>query len=131
LVLCRAGGTTLAELCAAGKPAIIVPYPYAAERHQHVNATVLAAAGAAVVLDQAQLHGERLARLIVELLDDEPRRRRMAQCSRELGRPDAARAVFREVRDCIRAALRASGGPSALAARMPATRDPAVTGETA
>ena len=61
LVVCRAGATTLAELTAAGKPAVLVPLPTAADDHQRKNAEVLAAAGAAEMLEQKQLTGEALA----------------------------------------------------------------------
>jgi UDP-N-acetylglucosamine--N-acetylmuramyl-(pentapeptide) pyrophosphoryl-undecaprenol N-acetylglucosamine transferase len=68
LVVARAGATTLAELAAAGCPALLVPYPYAAEDHQMVNARRAEAAGWARVLPESELSAERLAKLLVELL---------------------------------------------------------------
>lgn len=90
LVVCRAGAITLAELTARGVPAVLVPYPFAAERHQDANAAELAAAEAAVVVPDAELTGARLAQLVLELLRDEDRLARMAVAGRRLGRPDAA-----------------------------------------
>jgi UDP-N-acetylglucosamine--N-acetylmuramyl-(pentapeptide) pyrophosphoryl-undecaprenol N-acetylglucosamine transferase len=93
LVVCRAGATTLAEITAVGLPAILVPYPYAAEGHQERNAKVLAEAGAAVILLQEELDGRRLSEEISRLLQDRPRLRAMAEASRRCGRPDATRQV--------------------------------------
>jgi UDP-N-acetylglucosamine--N-acetylmuramyl-(pentapeptide) pyrophosphoryl-undecaprenol N-acetylglucosamine transferase len=92
-VLARAGGSTLAELTALGLPSILVPYPYAADGHQQVNASVLAEAGAAMVIEQPELNKWRLARAIRALAGDTRLRARMAERSRRLGRPDAALAV--------------------------------------
>lgn len=93
LVICRAGATTLAELEAAGRPAILVPLPTAADDHQSANAAALERAGAAVLLPERELTAERLAALVRELLADEPRRGRMSEAARTLARPDAARTV--------------------------------------
>jgi len=90
LVVCRAGAITLAEIAARGLPAVLVPYPFAAERHQDANAAELARAGAAVVVPDAELTGPALAQTVSGLLDDEERRTRMAAAARRLGRPDAA-----------------------------------------
>ena len=78
VVLCRAGATTLAELTAVGRPAILVPLPWAANAHQLKNAEVLTEAGAAEMIDQASLSGHELARRLLALASDEPRRARMA-----------------------------------------------------
>ncbi|MCP3981628.1 MAG: undecaprenyldiphospho-muramoylpentapeptide beta-N-acetylglucosaminyltransferase [bacterium] len=89
LVVCRAGASTLAELAAAGRPALLVPYPYAADDHQRHNAeTFRELGGGLVVLDQ-ELDGERLARSIVELVEDRDRLREMGRAARELALPDA------------------------------------------
>jgi UDP-N-acetylglucosamine--N-acetylmuramyl-(pentapeptide) pyrophosphoryl-undecaprenol N-acetylglucosamine transferase len=93
LVIARAGALTLAELAIIGRPAILIPLPTAADDHQAFNAAELAEAGAAVVLPQPGLTAERLATLSRELLDDPPRRSRMAAAMRALGRPDAASAI--------------------------------------
>lgn len=90
LVVCRAGATTLAELAAVGKPALLVPLPTATDDHQRKNADVLARAGAAVVVDQSALTGERLAREIGALIGDPERLAAMGKAMRSFARPDAA-----------------------------------------
>jgi UDP-N-acetylglucosamine--N-acetylmuramyl-(pentapeptide) pyrophosphoryl-undecaprenol N-acetylglucosamine transferase len=93
LVVCRAGATTLAELAAVGRPALLIPLPGAADDHQRVNAQVLARHGAGELLSQSELTGETLAERVLALVDDEPRRSRMAEAARALARPDAARLI--------------------------------------
>jgi UDP-N-acetylglucosamine--N-acetylmuramyl-(pentapeptide) pyrophosphoryl-undecaprenol N-acetylglucosamine transferase len=93
LVVCRAGATTLAEIAAAGRPAILVPLPTATDDHQRKNAEVLALAGAAEVVDQKELTGALLAERIVALAADEKRRRRMGEAAQRLATPDAARQI--------------------------------------
>ena len=91
LVVSRAGATTLSELAAAGRPAILVPYPHAADDHQRLNAEAVRDAGGAVVLaDDGTLGGAKLAAAIAELASDRPRRLRMAAAMKTLARPDAA-----------------------------------------
>lgn len=89
LILCRAGATTLAELAAAGRPAILVPYPYAADDHQRLNAQAVEKAGGAETVLDRDLRGERLAQLIRELDGDRERLARMGRAARTLARPDA------------------------------------------
>ncbi len=90
LVVCRAGAATISELAAAGCPSILVPYPHATAAHQDANAEVLAAAGAALVLDDGALDGRRLVAEVDTLLQDEGRLEEMREAARGLGRPDAA-----------------------------------------
>src|SRR5499433_1705 len=78
LLLCRSGASTVAEIAAAGKPAIFVPFPRAADDHQRRNAEAIAQAGAGVLLPQAELTPERLAGLVVELFGDPARLKHMA-----------------------------------------------------
>jgi UDP-N-acetylglucosamine--N-acetylmuramyl-(pentapeptide) pyrophosphoryl-undecaprenol N-acetylglucosamine transferase len=96
LVVARAGAMTIAELTACGKPAILIPLPQAIYDHQTRNANVMAAAGAAVVLSQAELTGARLTDAITKILDDPERLRTMSDCSRSMRRIDAADAIVRE-----------------------------------
>ena len=93
LVVSRAGASTLAELTILGTPMVLVPLPTAADDHQRKNAVALARAGAAEVIEERELSGERLASLVVALAGDPARRERMAQAARGLGRPDAAARV--------------------------------------
>ncbi len=93
LVLARSGATTCAELAAAGKAAILVPFARAADDHQRVNAATLAAAGAARMLEERELSGEALGRAIAELVGAPERIAEMEGAARRLGRPDAAARV--------------------------------------
>jgi UDP-N-acetylglucosamine--N-acetylmuramyl-(pentapeptide) pyrophosphoryl-undecaprenol N-acetylglucosamine transferase len=96
LVLCRAGATTVAELTAFGKAAIIVPYPYAIYDHQRGNAQALQERGAAeMILDQA-LTGQVLAEKIRNYSSDRGRIERMASAARTMGRPQAAARIVDE-----------------------------------
>ena len=93
LVVCRSGASTVAEIAAAGKPAIFVPFPRAADDHQRVNAEALAQAGAAVVVEESKLEGVWLAETIAALLGDSKRLERMSVAARSLAHPDAARDI--------------------------------------
>lgn len=93
LVICRAGAATLAEVTANGLPVIAVPYPFAAGGHQDLNAQLLEAAGAAVLIRDHDLSAARLAGAVAAVRADPSRRRAMAEASRKLGRPQAAEQV--------------------------------------
>lgn len=93
LVVCRAGATTIAELTAAGRPAIFIPLPTAADDHQRRNAEALAAVGAAEVIEQEDLTGDSIASRILALANDPDRRRAMSAAARRLARLDAAQAI--------------------------------------
>jgi len=93
LVVCRSGASTVAEIAAAGKPAVFVPFPRAADDHQRVNAEALAHHGAAVVVEESKLEGVWLAETIATLLQDSSRLKRMSQAARELAHPNAARDI--------------------------------------
>jgi UDP-N-acetylglucosamine--N-acetylmuramyl-(pentapeptide) pyrophosphoryl-undecaprenol N-acetylglucosamine transferase len=93
LVVCRAGATTLAEIAAAGKAAILIPLPGATDDHQRRNAEALVAAGAADLLLQQDVSGAVLAARILALAGDGERRRRISAAARSLARPDAAKAI--------------------------------------
>jgi UDP-N-acetylglucosamine--N-acetylmuramyl-(pentapeptide) pyrophosphoryl-undecaprenol N-acetylglucosamine transferase len=93
LVLCRAGATTTAELIAAGKASIMVPFPQAADDHQRKNAEALQAAGAARMILQHELSGDRLANEIVKLVQAPQQIDQMEEASRKLAHGDAAAAA--------------------------------------
>jgi UDP-N-acetylglucosamine--N-acetylmuramyl-(pentapeptide) pyrophosphoryl-undecaprenol N-acetylglucosamine transferase len=97
LVVSRAGATTLAEVTAAGRPAILVPLPTATDDHQRHNALALEQAGAAEVIEQSALTGERLATRIIALALDRDKRRQMSAAARRLAKPHAAEAIVDEV----------------------------------
>jgi UDP-N-acetylglucosamine--N-acetylmuramyl-(pentapeptide) pyrophosphoryl-undecaprenol N-acetylglucosamine transferase len=93
LVICRAGATTLAELTAAGRPSLLIPLPTATDDHQRRNAAVLVAAGAADMIEQSSLSGDRLGQRIVELIADRGGLEQMSAAARSFARPDAARHI--------------------------------------
>ena len=93
LVVCRAGATTTAELIAAGKAAIMIPFPFAADDHQRQNAEALEHAGAARMILQKDLNGKSLGGAIKTLVDNPDRISAMENASRKLSRGDAAAAV--------------------------------------
>ena len=85
------------EIAAAGRPAVLVPYPHAAGDHQSANARWMERAGAAVVVPDAQLDPQRLAELVRELLADPGRLARMAAAAKGLARPAAASDIAGEL----------------------------------
>ncbi len=93
LVVCRAGATTLAELTACKRASILVPFPFAADDHQTVNARALVDAGAAVMIAEQELTPERLATEIRALITDDTLRRQMERAAGTLGRPQAAKEI--------------------------------------
>jgi UDP-N-acetylglucosamine--N-acetylmuramyl-(pentapeptide) pyrophosphoryl-undecaprenol N-acetylglucosamine transferase len=93
LVLSRSGATTCAELTAAGKAAVLVPFAAAADDHQRTNARALEAAGAARMIEEKDLTPASLARAVTGVLDEPGRLEAMEEASRRLGRPDAASRV--------------------------------------
>lgn len=93
LVIARAGATTLAEVCAIGRPSILVPYPFAADDHQARNAEALERAGAAIAIRESALDVTSLRNAASSLLDDADARCRMADAARQHGKPDAAAAI--------------------------------------
>ncbi len=104
LTVCRAGAGTVAELTAAGMPAVLVPLPGAPSDHQQRNAQTLADAGAAIVLPDAECDAERLDAIVSALLADPDRLTRMSLAARGLARPDAAARLADLVEECASAA---------------------------
>lgn len=100
LVLARSGASVF-ELAAAARPAILVPYPHATGRHQHLNAEWMAEAGAAVVLEDGEVTPERVASMVGEIIGDPARLSAMGSASAALAMPDAAERVAREVLEGI------------------------------
>lgn len=97
LVICRAGAMTVAELAAAGRPAVLVPYPHAADDHQRHNAEALARAGAARVVLDRDLDGDVLAAAVREIEDDPESLRRMGRAARSLAVADATGRIADEI----------------------------------
>lgn len=97
LVVCRGGGTTVAELSAVGRAAIIVPYPHHRDRQQLRNAEVLARAGAALIVEEDALTVESIAELVACLLVDPARLAAMGEAAHALQHGDAAEAILRDM----------------------------------
>lgn len=100
LVLARSGGSVF-EMTAAGRPAVLVPYPYASANHQHENARWMADAGAARVVEDSELTAEWLEANIAPLLADAALLERMALAARSIAKPDAAERIAAEILSCV------------------------------
>jgi len=103
LIICRAGATSLAEITAAGKAAILIPYPWAANDHQLKNAEAMASGGAAILIQEKELIGGKLFDVIEELLRNEQKLRQMEENSLKLSKIDAAKTI---VDNCIKLMLK-------------------------
>src|SRR5262249_59652238 len=101
LLECRSGTSTVAEITAAGKPAIFVPFPQAADDHQRRNAEAIVAGGAAVLIPQAELTSDRLAQTVSELLSNPQRLKGMSERARALSHVDAAGRMARMVAELL------------------------------
>ena len=102
IVICRAGATTTAELIAAGKASIMIPFPFAADDHQRKNAEALEAGGASKMILQQDLSGERLAQEIAKLVSAPGEIDRMEAASRKLAHGDAAVGVVNLIEQLIK-----------------------------
>jgi UDP-N-acetylglucosamine--N-acetylmuramyl-(pentapeptide) pyrophosphoryl-undecaprenol N-acetylglucosamine transferase len=119
LVVCRAGATTLAELTVCKKPAILVPFPAAADNHQVLNARSLVDAGAAVMIEEKDLTGELLAHEIRRILGDAGVREEMARAAGRLGSPQAAKEIADTCADLVRRRWGSTAGRAATFERKP------------
>ena len=99
LVVCRSGATTLAEVTVVGKGSILIPYPYAADDHQRLNAQALVERGAAEMILERELKGVDLIERIDRLVDEPAALSAMADRARELGQPGAAKAIVDDLYD--------------------------------
>jgi len=106
LLICRSGASTVAEVAAAGKPAIFIPLPTAADDHQRHNAEALATTGAALLIPQPELTGERLARAVIDLMSDQARLTNMGEAAGKFAHPQAATEI-------VALAARIAGVPEA------------------
>jgi UDP-N-acetylglucosamine--N-acetylmuramyl-(pentapeptide) pyrophosphoryl-undecaprenol N-acetylglucosamine transferase len=102
LVVARAGASFLAEVAIAGLPSILVPYPYAANDHQTLNAQAFAKAGAARLISDCQLDSAALASQALELLGNAQLRQRMSQAAKSLAHPDAVDGIINAVDKLIK-----------------------------
>jgi UDP-N-acetylglucosamine--N-acetylmuramyl-(pentapeptide) pyrophosphoryl-undecaprenol N-acetylglucosamine transferase len=97
VVVARAGSSSIAEPLAFGIPLVLIPFGASMSGHQDANARSIVERGAAVVIRESELSGERLAAVVIGLLDDPARLERMREAARRAGRPDAAVEIAREV----------------------------------
>jgi UDP-N-acetylglucosamine--N-acetylmuramyl-(pentapeptide) pyrophosphoryl-undecaprenol N-acetylglucosamine transferase len=104
LLVSRAGASTLAELAAVGRAAILVPYPFAANNHQEFNARLLTAAGAAEIILNKDFTGEAFAGKINQFLTEPEHLAPMEAASRKLAKPDAAKEIVAGCVELIRGA---------------------------
>jgi UDP-N-acetylglucosamine--N-acetylmuramyl-(pentapeptide) pyrophosphoryl-undecaprenol N-acetylglucosamine transferase len=93
LIVCRSGASTVGEITAAGKPAIFVPFPAAADDHQNVNARALERAGAAIVVEESNLEAAYLVETIVALIGDARQLRTMSAAAKSLAHPQAVEEI--------------------------------------
>jgi UDP-N-acetylglucosamine--N-acetylmuramyl-(pentapeptide) pyrophosphoryl-undecaprenol N-acetylglucosamine transferase len=93
LIVCRSGASTVAEITAAGKPAVFVPFPRAADDHQKRNAEALERAGAAVMLEESNLNRDSLANTVANLFTDKSRLTQMGETASKLAHPHAAQDI--------------------------------------
>jgi len=93
LVICRAGATTLAEIGAYGLPVILIPYPYATHDHQEINAKILERGGAAILILEKDLSGEKLSRTLLDLLKNKNKLEMMAERSKTFSNVNSAKKI--------------------------------------
>ncbi len=101
IVVCRSGGGSIAEITGWGLPAIYIPYPSAAESHQELNARFVSERGAGVVVREKEFKSGRLSDALSALMDDGERRAEIASCSKNLGRPYAAKEVKQRIKALV------------------------------
>ncbi len=93
LIICRAGATTISEIAACGKASVLIPFPFAVNNHQEMNARVLKDNGAAEMIIEKDLNGEVLANKIIFLMQSRTRLLEMERESKKMGKPDAAKEI--------------------------------------
>lgn len=101
IIVSRAGAGTISEITAIGLPAILIPYPFAADNHQYYNALELAKNGAAYLIEQRDFTVDAAVKLITDLLTDEKRRKGMGMKSKGLGKPEAANLILKNMEELI------------------------------
>jgi UDP-N-acetylglucosamine--N-acetylmuramyl-(pentapeptide) pyrophosphoryl-undecaprenol N-acetylglucosamine transferase len=104
LVVCRSGAGAVSELAAAGKPSILSPFPFAADDHQTRNAEAMERAGAARLVRDAEMNGEKLVAVVAELAGSSGALERMGEAARRFARPGAARRAAEILEEVARAA---------------------------
>lgn len=103
LIICRSGATTISEITACGKAAILIPFPFAVNNHQEINALALKEHNAAEMILEKELHGELLADMILSLMQDKERLANLERGSRKMGKPEAALKIVEQCYKIIQA----------------------------
>jgi UDP-N-acetylglucosamine--N-acetylmuramyl-(pentapeptide) pyrophosphoryl-undecaprenol N-acetylglucosamine transferase len=99
IVVSRAGATTIFELAALGKPSVLIPYPYATNQHQEINARSLVRVGGAEMIIESDLTAKGLARTIIKFMDNRPALEEMGTRAKKMGRRDAAKVIADQLLD--------------------------------
>jgi UDP-N-acetylglucosamine--N-acetylmuramyl-(pentapeptide) pyrophosphoryl-undecaprenol N-acetylglucosamine transferase len=94
LVICRAGAITLSEIQACAKPAVLIPSPYVAENHQFHNAMTLKKAGAAEIIEEKELSGEKLIETVSYLIENKPKLEQMSNAAQKSSIIDANERIY-------------------------------------
>lgn len=110
LVICRAGATTISEITACGKAAVLIPFPFAVNNHQEMNARVLKDNGAAEMIIERDLNGEVLANKILFLMQSRTRLLEMERESKKMGKPDAAKEIVEYCHKLVKEGVKGSRG---------------------
>jgi UDP-N-acetylglucosamine--N-acetylmuramyl-(pentapeptide) pyrophosphoryl-undecaprenol N-acetylglucosamine transferase len=101
LIISRSGASTVAEVTAAGRPSLLIPFPYAADDHQRKNAQALETRGAALLLDQKETSGEDLAKTIRMLEENRNRLDEMAVASKRLAKPNSTEEIVKMMKSLV------------------------------
>ena len=102
IVVSRAGAGTISEITAVGLPAVLIPYPFAADNHQYYNALELSNKGAACLIEQKDVSVAVIVKLIKELLTENEKREQMKTKSKGMGKPEAAGTIFKRIQNLIK-----------------------------
>jgi UDP-N-acetylglucosamine--N-acetylmuramyl-(pentapeptide) pyrophosphoryl-undecaprenol N-acetylglucosamine transferase len=101
IVVSRAGATTIFELAALGKPSVLIPYPYATNQHQEINARSLVRVGGAEMINESDLTAKGMARTIMKFMDNRPALEEMGTRAKKMGRRDSAKEIADQLLDLI------------------------------
>ncbi len=99
LLICRAGATTLCEICAIGMPAILIPSPFVPNNHQYYNGKALCDKDAAVMIEEKDLSGEKLKQMVDELINDDDKLHSLAENARKLSNPDVLSDIIEAIEE--------------------------------
>jgi UDP-N-acetylglucosamine--N-acetylmuramyl-(pentapeptide) pyrophosphoryl-undecaprenol N-acetylglucosamine transferase len=102
VIVCRAGAMTLSELALTEKPAVLVPYPYAAENHQYKNAKVLSDSGAAILIADSELDEEKIENAVNKILYTENAAEDMAKSIKKFAMPKANEDIYKKLIELIK-----------------------------